>query len=377
MEPPLLHALERAVQEFDAIQAIYGGCDGSAENEDSVVIHSEVELLRARSALETLSTVDGNWTIPQHLDIEIKLNLNVNNSNGIDECIPASLRCKLPAGYPHLPAAVTVSITGLHRSTLAHQHLYDMLNKQALEAAESETEALMDLIQTVEEHGSALLHESRRESYVEPTPPSPSPSSIRGFGRRWIWAHHILDGGRRKSIVAEACALGLGGYLKSGYPGVVVVEGRREACEEYVQWIKGNKSRPGGFGRNWGHHVRGEVNCSMLSSDDHDYDHDHDHGDDTCRTSISANSTLNSTRPRQKGGSENQYCHNSNDQVIKVNIAEKEKRVKIEEDIFIRKHRQLPEMFSEVEELSTLGQTCKAAGLESEFLEYIMQHNHA
>jgi hypothetical protein len=25
-------------------------------------------------------------------------------------------------------------------------------------------------------------------------------------------------------------------------------------------WIKGNKSRPGGgFGRNWGHHVRGEF----------------------------------------------------------------------------------------------------------------------
>ena len=28
-------------------------------------------------------------------------------------------------------------------------------------------------------------------------------------------------------------------------------------------WIKGNKSRPGGFGRNWGHHVRGEATIEV------------------------------------------------------------------------------------------------------------------
>lgn len=60
-------------------------------------------------------------------------------------------------------------------------------------------------------------------------------------------------------IVIEANELKLGGYLKGGYPGVVIVEGNRTNCEEFVTWIKGNKSRPGGFGRNWGHHVRGEA----------------------------------------------------------------------------------------------------------------------
>jgi len=30
-------------------------------------------------------------------------------------------------------------------------------------------------------------------------------------------------------------------------------------CDEFVNWIKGSKSQPGGFGRNWGHHVKCEI----------------------------------------------------------------------------------------------------------------------
>jgi len=39
----------------------------------------------------------------------------------------------------------------------------------------------------------------------------------------------------------------------------VVVEGQSQSVDDFISWIKGNKSRPGGFGRNWGHHVRGEA----------------------------------------------------------------------------------------------------------------------
>ncbi len=81
--------------------------------------------------------------------------------------------------------------------------------------------------------------------------------------RRWIWVHHITNNDRRKQIVIEAQERNLGGYLKSGFPGVVVVEGDSDACDDFVVWIKGNKSRPGGFGRNWGHHVRGEATAEQ------------------------------------------------------------------------------------------------------------------
>ena len=99
------------------------------------------------------------------------------------------------------------------------------------------------------------------------------------------------DAERRGAIAKEARDLGLGGFLKPGcarggaalgphrgaaaahpacdhkcaahptrrYPGIVVVEGEASGCEAFVGWIKGSKGAAGGFGRRWGHHVRGEV----------------------------------------------------------------------------------------------------------------------
>jgi hypothetical protein len=122
------------------------------------------------------------------------------------------------------------------------------------------------------------------------------------LGRRWIWVHHIKDSDRRKTILSEARYLKLGGYLKSGYPGIIVIEGDVLACDEFVAWVKGNKSRPGGFGRNWGHHVRGEVTFPSSGI------------------------------------------------------------------------RLLPFEFEELEDMAVLGGRCRDHGLESEFLEYVMQH---
>jgi hypothetical protein len=84
-----------------------------------------------------------------------------------------------------------------------------------------------------------------------------------GICRRWIWVHHITNNDRRKQIIIEAHDRNLGGFLKAGFPGVVVIEGDCIACDDFVVWIKGNKSRPGGFGRNWGHHVRGEATAEQ------------------------------------------------------------------------------------------------------------------
>jgi hypothetical protein len=74
-----------------------------------------------------------------------------------------------------------------------------------------------------------------------------------------LWVHHITNKQRKEDIVREAQDHALGGYLKAGYPGIVVVEGAQKSCDDFIVWIKGNKSRPGGFGRQWGHHVREEL----------------------------------------------------------------------------------------------------------------------
>ena len=354
------HALERTVEELDAIRAIYGTTsDNGGDGVKSVIIHSEVELLKVRSALDTAT--DESWTVPCHLDIEIKVKLTVPSNNGVDEHVPASLRCKLPFGYPLVPAAVTVSVAGMHRCTASHHQLFEILNKQALVSAESDSEAIMDLVQILEEHGSTLLREMKKKDTPQISIISPSPST--GFGRRWIWAHHILDSDRRKSIIAEALQLGLGGFLKSGYPGVVVIEGKQDACEEYVLWIKGNKSRPGGFGRNWGHHVRGEVNHSLPPASGGDY------VEVTTLTTSSSSTSLSGDETTAHRGRVSYAKEND------VNVDKfEDKSEKLL--LFVREHRQLPEIFSELEELSSLGQICKSSGLECEFLEFVMQHNN-
>ena len=139
------------------------------------------------------------------------------------------------------------------------------------------------------------------------------------WSRQWIWVHHITDTGRRKSIIQHARDhFNLCGYLKYGYPGVIVVEGRHVDCHAFVAWVKGNKSRPGGgFGRNWGHHVRGEINFTTTANDDND-------DDDT----------------------------NNDDNATRAFTSE----------------------FVEVEDMRDLSAACKEAGCEDEFLTYVMQH---
>lgn len=240
-----LETLERAVREIEALQAIYGD-DGA-----DFIVHSSQELLAAQHALES----DDLLSVIPSLDVELRLNLEE-----VEGSPRARLRVTLPAGYPESAASASVSVDGLRR---AHQ---DQLSSQMSEKAQelAGQEAVMELV--IELH-TMIVDILNATGNIESTEDELAvPLTVEdqiGFGRRWIWVHHITNTGRKKSIVKEAQELKLGGFLKAGYPGVVVVEGETPACDEFVNWIKGNKSRPGGFGRNWGHHVRGEI--SVIS----------------------------------------------------------------------------------------------------------------
>ena len=318
-------SLERAVQEVDCLAAIYGS-DGS----DSFVVYSEDGLLAARSAVDAVAHIDAGWR-PPTLDIELR-NLPLDAADGAT----ASLRCKLPPGYPSVPAVATPTITGLRKCSAAHTAIVQALAQRAAELAEAETEAVMELAQLTQDLGTAQLQQQRVQSAAHTcgqAPPHAPPSltaaagQVTVFGRRWIWVHHIVDAQRRKAIMSEASERALGGYLKSGYPGIVVVEGSAAACVDFVRWIKGNKSRPGGFGRQWGHHVRGEINI------------------DVCGSAM---------------GVDEGACTD----------AEAARDVDVQGAL--DRHRRLPTQFTEVEEMATLGRECKACGLEDEFKEYVI-----
>ena len=58
------------------------------------------------------------------------------------------------------------------------------------------------------------------------------------IARRLIWFQHIKASGKRKAAQSWAKELGLGGFSKPGYPGIIVVEGRFDDCETYVSRLK-------------------------------------------------------------------------------------------------------------------------------------------
>uniref|UniRef100_A0A0G4FJI8 RWD domain-containing protein n=1 Tax=Chromera velia CCMP2878 TaxID=1169474 RepID=A0A0G4FJI8_9ALVE len=58
------------------------------------------------------------------------------------------------------------------------------------------------------------------------------------LGRRLLYSHHIRAESKKRAILEWAAELGLGGYSKVGYPGVIVVEGDEQCVQEYVSRLQ-------------------------------------------------------------------------------------------------------------------------------------------
>lgn len=58
------------------------------------------------------------------------------------------------------------------------------------------------------------------------------------LGRRLCYSHHIINAAKRKAVVEWAVQLGLGGFSKIGWPGIIVVEGREQNVEEYCRALQ-------------------------------------------------------------------------------------------------------------------------------------------
>jgi len=279
-----LDALERKVQEIQALSLIYNDIDDGEENDNSAN-----DTKCAKTSFKTL-TIDefdeaqnlvenyqnGDYsdiitTSPaEFLSLRVELHLVIEsdkeetNEPTNKKFGEARVHFTLPPNYLNdeesSPISVSVvSIGNMNRSK--RDEVTNILNGKAQEYAESSSESIMFLIQDLQDTISCIQEEDEIEKDVENDAEGINGISAvsSSFSRRWIWVHHITNSGRIESIVEEANDLSLNGYLKSGYPGVCVVEGLSSKCDQFVQWIKGNKSRPGGFGRQWGHHVRGQI----------------------------------------------------------------------------------------------------------------------
>ncbi len=252
MASDLLDALDRMVLEIQAMDAICNADADENDGEKGFVVVSHQALEQAQSCLDEADATD----VPSQIDIEAFVSTEACESND-----GVRLRMSLPIGYPTIHSA---SVTVLHTPKFVTRGNHDTLSNK-LQATANElmgSEAMMSIIsecRNILSDWECNSSDDVTSSETKDDDTTSLPIEPVFISRRWIWVHHIKNNDRRKQIVIEAQDRNLGGFLKAGYPGVVCVEGDPVACDDFVVWIKGNKSRPGGFGRNWGHHVRGEA----------------------------------------------------------------------------------------------------------------------
>ena len=147
----------------------------------------------------------------------------------------------MPSAYPDQEA---LQVTLL--SSKLSVHNWEEINDTLIETAESSVgeEAVIQVYfaaqQYLKEH-----HKSESEPLQPAEPVYEMEETIvidqpimPILGRRAIYFHHIIAASKRKVVMEWAVHLGLGGFSKIGWPGVVIVEGPEACVKEYVRRLQ-------------------------------------------------------------------------------------------------------------------------------------------
>ena len=116
-----LELLRRAVDEIDVLQAIYGDAldddDGDASSSFRVISTSQLESARLLLEGDDDASTTSSANIPQ-LEVELCIPIGVALGGASDDDgSNATIRCRMPSGYPETAAAVAlISLDGLRRT---------------------------------------------------------------------------------------------------------------------------------------------------------------------------------------------------------------------------------------------------------------------
>ncbi|KAJ0398069.1 hypothetical protein ATCC90586_009644 [Pythium insidiosum] len=155
----------------------------------------------------------------------------------IDNEVP-ELEIRYPARYPHESLDFVVHCASLSRAWM-EQLQTDLVclatgsdgDIVALQLYQRMAEVL-DQVREEQQRKAAAADESR------PRPREKAPSQSLSLGRRAIYFHHIIAPTKRRVVKEWALELGLGGFSKIGWPGVVLVEGDERCVQEYVRRLQ-------------------------------------------------------------------------------------------------------------------------------------------
>mmetsp|Transcript_58298 Transcript_58298/g.117115 ORF Transcript_58298/g.117115 Transcript_58298/m.117115 type:complete len:290 (-) Transcript_58298:139-1008(-) len=222
--------LQEQMDECEIVQAAYPG--------SSLCDHGIFELFVQDSGADELHVI----TKPVTLQIPLK--------NGA-----LLLAFDIPRGYPMEVLRVSI-LSSRDLSREEEDTLNSTFRETASTAASRSDPSVFDILQGAEAFLDASALATTEKAVVSPQTTS-APIII---GRRLIYSHHIIATQKRAAVRDNAAELRLSGFVKHGWPGVIVVEGAEDDAEEYVRRLKRFK---------WQHlEVRGEetVNASSFEA---------------------------------------------------------------------------------------------------------------
>jgi hypothetical protein len=172
--------------------------------------------------------------------IHRRLNLKCQDGN---EVLSIVLTLCMPPGYPfteHLRISCTTediksSTKGIYN---AIPHLLESCRTKLVLGEDSVWVVIQEAERWISENwfhyynspGAHLVSPSPSENFHEP--------GVKVLGRRLIYSHHIISKTKRRDIMDLARHNRLSGYMKIGWPGLLLIEGDEESCISFYDDIR-------------------------------------------------------------------------------------------------------------------------------------------
>lgn len=206
---------------------------------------------------------EGGLGLPPHIYRRLEHDLSSTNANSSHDRVSFLLQLEMPASYP-VAAALEVSGTvqedrtssrlvksafnALPALLLSCRQIADDYSQNAEEAVFAVLSQADEWIQnkwpvyyaetvssdpqsTLGQDVSSSLSNSNQIANVITQSTSSSSSII--LGRRLIYSHHIISKTKRADMRNLASHYKLTGYVKIGWPGIVILEGRDDDCNSF------------------------------------------------------------------------------------------------------------------------------------------------
>ncbi|CAB9506490.1 RWD domain containing [Seminavis robusta] len=239
---------------FHGIEKAYDESDD--EGGDMVDDTTEIDFLLASFGEGELQVDSDERRVTRTLHLEMDRN---------HEVVDVHLILSMPEGYPSVaPLEVEASLAPEISPSVAARKvtmdaLPDLVNVCRWEANGSiGSEALFNVFQTADEwvqnewHG---IQAKRLPADASGKPCLPAAGATNGslqMARLLLSTHHLVDGEKINFVKMTASHYNLGGYIKVGYPGFILVEGLEDNCTFFVESLVQqrmklrNKSKQGG-----------------------------------------------------------------------------------------------------------------------------------